>query len=266
MHRPGAVYRVPAHLSLSGDPKARPMVLAHSCTEGQDAFASLQYASSQETQAALGATSVVLEPRTGRGGSNGFSQRTWIFPGLLVPVPVAQLDRPLGQLSMADLALVAAALGIALGVGSGTCWTNPTGWQLRGPVYHAGGPGRSLRGRLVTFASELLALLRGGTREEDVRFGIVISPHGVSAHPEAYQTVVPVVGEFAATQPDEMHVEGETWVDDVEQGADAALVLVPQAFYVHPSALRRTAYERVVTASTMRRIETALLERLQRRP
>lgn len=264
----GEVHWVPKELSLAGDPKTRPYVLAHTCEPSEEAVGTVFYASSQPTQAAFGARHLVIPPRprpTADGApANGLDRETYVYPGAPLPVAGDRLDRPVGRLSDAERSAMRAMLADAIGRGTGTCWSVSPEWRQAGPLYIAGRRAHSIRGTLVTFARELLHLLRGATPGEDVRFGIVVSRHDVSAHPEAYQAVVPVLPDFEPADADDLVAADETWIGDLGDGSTQALLLIAETFHVHPSALRRLAYERVISLGLMRRIEDALVARWSR--
>ncbi len=242
-------------------------MLAHACTGDPERLASLFYASTQDTQRTFGLIPLILDPRgstTPLDSGNGFPQRTYVFPSAVVPVPEDSLGEPEGRLSEEERNALRGLLRTAIGCGTGTMWSARTSWEAQGPVYHAGIRAHSIRGRLVEFAPELRQQLRGETRDLDIGFGIVVSRHDVSAHPEAFQTIVPVIGDFEPTDHDELVATGGSWIDTVESGAERAVILIPETFYVHPSALRRTAYERVIAPELMVEIEEALVSRWAR--
>jgi hypothetical protein len=261
----GEVHFVPREVSLAGDPKDRRHVLAHDCDSGETG--SVAYGTTQPTQVGLGAPHVVVAPRPsdrpgGIDGSrgrraNGFGEETFVFPALLTPVPVDLLDSSCGTLSDEELQAFHECVPGAIGVGQGTCWSRP---REEGRLTMVA----SDRGSVVEFGPELKARLRGESGEDGIEFGIVLTRHELSRSTNAFQTIVPVVTGYEPLSPDELEFVNEPWSLALGDDVKSALVLVPETFYCHPSALRRMARQRVVSPETMTRIETTLVRRLCR--
>jgi hypothetical protein len=265
MPESGEVFFVPKEQVAGGDSKDRRHVLAHTCASSDGVVGSLYYATTQRTQSRFGLVSVVLQPRMVAEAPNGFDEETYVYPSAIVPLAASDLTAPVGSLSDSEQEVLRNVLASSLEVGSGTCYSSRQKLTFDNRVY------RSLRGMIVQFAPALAAQLEGDPIDASPRFGIVVSSHRASAHPEAYQTIVPVLPHYVATHSDEIEIlpARESWIahlaDDTGATVDVALVLIPETFYVHPSALRRTRFELVVSRELIYDIEQRLIARLTRK-
>lgn len=270
----GEVHYVPKELSFSSTDSDRRQVLVHDC-DAHDSAGSVAYCSRQDTQKDFGATHLLLDPEgvdaTAEGATEGigFPDPTYVYPAALTPVPVDYFGDRCGKLSDARRDELHEALSEALGIGTGTCWSRT---PPRGATY----PTTSWRGSIVGFVPELLARLNpegeddeGADRDDAemvarVEYGIVLTRHDLSSHQHAYQTIVPVTMGVEPLSDDEWEAPWAPWMDVFGAGVRTALVLVPEAFYCHPSALQRLARPRVVPPDTLAKIEEILLGRLRR--
>lgn len=241
----GEVHLVPKELSLADDPKDRCHALLHDCHAGDTG--SVAYGSKEGTQAVQKNRCVIVEPRADKG----FSQRTFLFPALLTPIPAEQLDDPKGRLPPGDRQAVRNILAEALGIGSGR-------------FSDVGQP--SWRGILVRFSPALQARLESEENELAITHGFLMSRHDVSLELAAFQTVIPVLPDCIAEHEDELDIEASDvpdaqWLD--EFGAASALVLVSDAFHVLREELVLLP-TRVIDVGTLARVESTLMARLLR--
>lgn len=238
MRYPGEVWFLPPDAAEGGDAKERRHVLLTSCTNHDD-DGILAYASTQATEAAFGAASLLLDPgRThhGRAGRTGFDLPTYIYPSRLVGASANEMRHMVGRL-VDELAELRVLLRKALGIGTGTSMTARSSW----------------RGRIVRFSEAI-------RREMDCSYGLVITEPVYSSR-QRYQLVVPVLDmrEFDSAGMDVV-VEGKEWLPLVFGDAQAvafAVEMIQTVFHpteigVHPPT--------VVDGDTVSRIEARLLE------
>lgn len=245
-HR-GDVVFVPRQLSLASDPEDRRHVLLHPCSADETAW--VAYGTRQDTQARYGAPCVVVFP----GDGNGFADRTFVFPGLVVPLDQHLLTPREGSVHQVDQDAMSALAPAALGLGSGA----------RGG---ADDPGGSRRGAIVRFSDELRQHLSDMSAGATVEHGILLSPHHLSRNHWGYQTVVPVLPSFDPGHPDELDVKvhaGTRWISVIKPTAKSVLVLVPDMFYTPTRHLTKVTSQ-TVDDTTLGQIETIIAARLAR--
>ena len=257
----GEVHRIPRELSLAGDPENRRHVLLHDCDDHEDETASVAYGSLERTQHDFGAACVIIPARPADIAdgdvANGFTDDTYVYPACLVPITVDVIqNRPLGALSSTELDELHALLPAALGIGSGTCWSRPRATEYVSP---------SCRGSVVAFGPELQDALRGDRDAPYCTHGIVLTRHELSRHRHAYQCIVPILAGVEPLTSDELDLPTAPWMAALGERVTGALVLVPETFYVHPTALQYLARPLVLPPETMELIEATLMKRLRKR-
>jgi hypothetical protein len=234
---PGEVYFLPPEAREDGDPKTRRHVLLSACDDDSDIVA-LAYASTAGTEAAFGASYVLLDPYATQYQGTGFDQPTYIYPSRLVSVGVDALTKPVG-IVVDEMQQIREKLRIALGLGTGT---------VAGTLLAAG----SLRGRVVQFSASVL-------QETEAAYGLIVTEPRYSLQ-QRYQHVIPILdaGEYEPAAGDVV-VTDTLWLREMGK-FDSAILAVPMVFSVfHPVEVSRPLSV-VVDDPTIAAVDEALIQ------
>lgn len=192
---PGEVYRVPKTHIPTDDPKgSRRYVFMAGGSEGHEGYGSIAYASTSRT-ALLRGRCVPVPARPHGPAANGFTERTFVFPGLVFPLALGRLKDRRGALSEEEWRAVHGMAYDAFGCGTGSSRPGT-----------AEAPERGIRGVVIRFGPKV------SQPHPYLQWGVVVTPHPYSISGVAFQAVIPLyVGVKRMRLPDFLLPAATPW-------------------------------------------------------
>jgi hypothetical protein len=238
MFYPGEVFFLPPDRRPDGDSVARRHVLLANCDDG-GSMATLAFASRQPTEAAFGASNVLVNPTATGYRRSGFDFPTYVYPSRIVGTNPEDLNESEGRV-IDEMPLIRQALVKALGFGTGTS----TG---------TGSASKSWRGRVVRLHSTLAAELGS-------EFAVIVSEPGYSLE-QRFQNVVPIVhGDAYDAEGLDVPIQGDSYSQLGDLGTFlASSFLYTEAVFAVFQPEEIVAYATdCLDEGTMRELENAL--------
>lgn len=238
MPGPGQVYYLPPAFREGPGKGDRPHLVLSLCAPGAET-STFAYGSTRATDALYGAAHVRVDPAATRFGATGLSRPTYFYPSRLLTFAVDDLPEPAGRV-VHELAAIRTQLRRALGIGQGV---------TREPSFR----GASRRGRIAEYASSISADL-GATH------CLVVTEPGYS-RAGLQQTTIPLLNamEYEATPEDVVVQSTAAWQGRLALGAHPVLLAVPLVTTVHERGSLARYTRTLVSESTMREVDAALL-------
>jgi hypothetical protein len=238
MPDPGQVYFLPPEFREGPHKGDRPHLALSLCSDESE-VATFAYGSTKATDAAHGATHVLVDPYATTYRGTGLSQPTYFYPSRLLTFAIEDLPEASGRI-IDELPIILQKLKIALGMGQGV-------------TAERSYPGANRRGRIAEYAPWIADEL--GTSR-----CVVITEPGYS-RASLQQTTIPILNpvEYEASPGDiVVHRATSKWVGNAFSNAESLILAVPMvtSVYERDSLVRYSRH--VISDSTMRKVEAAL--------